>query len=145
MPGQETDERMFTLDEANALIPKLEIIMARLQQLTAHLRDEVAELALKSGTSPERLAASSILQENPELDAALREVRKLIDDIGECGGQLKGVDLGLVDFPAELNDETVLLCWQFGEKEITYYHAPNAGFSGRKPLDPEAEPNRRLQ
>jgi hypothetical protein len=139
------DERLFTLEEANDLIPKLEIIMARLQQLTARLRDEVATLAVRSGTPGERQAATSMLQERPELDAALQEVRKLIDDIAQCGGQLKGVDLGLVDFPSELNGETVLLCWQFGEKEISYYHAPDAGFGGRKPLNPDAAPQRRLQ
>lgn len=139
------DERTFTLDEANALIPKLEIIMGRLQQLTVRLRDEVTQIALKSGTPPENLAATGIVKAKPELDVALREVRKLIADIGECGGQLKGVDLGLVDFPAELNGENVLLCWQFGEKEISYYHAPDAGFSSRKPLDPDAASRRQLQ
>lgn len=138
-------ERTFTLEEANALIPKLEIIMARLQQLTVRLRDEVADMAVRSGTAPERQAATSMIKERPDLDAALQEVRKLIDDIGECGGQLKGVDLGLVDFPCDLNGETVLLCWQFGEKEIGYYHAVDAGFSGRKPLDPESTPVRQLQ
>jgi hypothetical protein len=138
-------EQLFTLEEANAMIPKLEIIMARLQQLTVRLRDEVAELALKSGSSPEDLAVDGIVKARPDLDIALQEVRKLIDDIGACGGQLKGVDLGLVDFPAELHGETVLLCWQFGEKEISYYHASDAGFSGRKLLDPDAEPRRQLQ
>jgi hypothetical protein len=139
------DERTFTLEEANALIPKLELIMARLQQLTVRLRDEVTQLALKSGTPPERQAATGIVNAKPELDAALREVRKLIDDIGNCGGQLKGVDLGLVDFPADLNGQSVLLCWQFGEKEISYYHAPDAGFSSRKPLDPNFAPRRHLR
>jgi hypothetical protein len=138
-------ERLFTLEEANSLIPKLEIIMARLQQLTARLRDEVADLAVHSDAAPEDGPISSVIKQRPELDAALREVRKLIDDIGECGGQLKGVDLGLVDFPSELNGETILLCWQFGEKEISYYHAVDAGFGGRKLLDPNAEPNRQLQ
>ncbi len=138
-------ERLFTLEEANSLIPKLEIIMARLQQLTARLRDEVAELTIRSGTSAEEEAISSVVQQRPELDAALREVRKLIDDIGECGGQLKGVDLGLVDFPCELHGETILLCWQFGEKEISYYHALDGGFGGRKLLDPDAVPSRQLQ
>jgi hypothetical protein len=138
-------EQLFTIEEANALIPKLEIIMARLQQLTVHLRNEVADIALKSGTALEDLRASGIVKARPDLDAALQEARKLIDDIGACGGQLKGVDLGLVDFPSELHGEAVLLCWQFGEKEIAYYHAADAGFSGRRPLDPDAEPRRQLQ
>jgi hypothetical protein len=58
----------------------------------------------------------------------------LVNEIEATGGQLKGLDLGLVDFPGEIDGERVLLCWQYGEPQVAFYHAPEAGFAGRQPL-----------
>ncbi|HET6266223.1 MAG TPA: DUF2203 family protein [Acidobacteriota bacterium] len=44
------------------------------------------------------------------------------------------MDIGLVDFPAMLDGEEILLCWKYGEKTIRYYHGLTEGFAGRKPL-----------
>jgi len=30
----------------------------------------------------------------------------------------------------------VYLCWKLGEDRIRFYHRPDEGFAGRKPLDP---------
>lgn len=49
-------------------------------------------------------------------------------------GQVKGLDLGLVDFPSQRDGELVLLCWQFGEREVRDYHLTDEGFAGRKLL-----------
>ena len=48
--------------------------------------------------------------------------------------EVKDLDEGLVDFPAQRHGETVLLCWQLGEDEIRYWHTPQEGFAGRRPL-----------
>ena len=127
-------ERLFTVREANALIPKLEFIMERLQRHTLVLREGVAELARVTGEPADDLTMAQIVDLRPALRPVIAEVDALLAEIKECGGQFKGLDLGLVDFPAEIDGEPILLCWQYGEKEIGYYHTPDGGFAGRKPL-----------
>jgi hypothetical protein len=54
--------------------------------------------------------------------------------IHEVGALVKDLDRGLIDFPAQREGEDVLLCWHVGEAQIEYWHGPDEGFSGRKPL-----------
>lgn len=126
--------RYFTIEEANALIPQLELIMSKLQRHGALLRDELAELASTMAQAPEALTTSQILELRPQLRPVVEQMDALLREIEDHGLEMKGLDLGLVDFPAELNGKAVLLCWQYGEKEVAFYHSPEAGFAGRKPL-----------
>ena len=48
---------------------------------------------------------------------------------------MKDLDIGLLDFPCQVEGRTVLLCWKLGEKGITHWHDPSEGFAGRKPID----------
>ena len=138
-------ERLFTVREANALIPKLELIMERLQRHTHVLREGVAELAAVTGEPADDLTMAQIVELRPDLGPVITEMEELLSEIEACGGRFKGLDLGLVDFPAEINGEVVLLCWQYGEKEISHYHTAEGGFASRKPLRPGTPPSRYLQ
>ncbi len=137
--------RLFTVEEANTLIPRLEFIMGKLQRNGLALREQVGELARVTGQAPESLTTADILELRPQLGMIVKELEALLGEIEACGGELKGLDLGLVDFPAEIGGEIVLLCWQYGEKEIGYYHSFEAGFAGRKPLDPDSKRQGPLQ
>lgn len=126
--------RYFTVEEANALIPTLELIMGRLQRQGLVLRDELAELARTMAQAPEELTTSQIIELRPQLRPVVEEIEALLHQIEAYGLQMKGLDLGLIDFPTEMNGEVALLCWQYGEKEVAFYHTLDAGFAGRKPL-----------
>ena len=68
---------------------------------------------------------------------ALAEVMKSnLERILSTGCVIKDLDVGLLDFPAIIDNEEVYLCWKLGEDRIRFYHRQNEGFSGRKPLDP---------
>jgi hypothetical protein len=136
--------RLFTVDEANALIPRLEIIMSRLQRQGLLFRDELRGLARETGQTTEEVSSTEILELRPQLRPVLEELDRLQEELDELGVHLKGLDLGLIDFPAEIDGEVVLLCWQFGEKELGYYHDIEAGFAGRKPLDHSVAQGRTL-
>ena len=138
-------ERLFTVHEANALIPKLELIMGKLQRHGATLSAHIDESHGATGQPPETLSTAQLLELRPELAPVIEELETLLGEIDACGGQMKGLDLGLVDFPTEIDGEVVLLCWQYGEKEIAYYHSLEAGFAGRKPLNGPTTPARYLQ
>jgi hypothetical protein len=132
-------DRLFTVDEVNDLIPRLEQLMARLQRRGAELRDAV-QLAMRERSGGEDpIPVAELLRLRPEVEPAARDMEALLREIEAIGGEFKGLDLGLVDFAAEIDGEAVLLCWQYGEAEVGFYHSANDGFAGRKPL-PRSRP-----
>jgi len=68
------------------------------------------------------------------LDALVDGMTKKISELEDLGVQVKDLDYGLIDFPADRYGEKVLLCWRYGESEVSYWHKPSEGFSGRKAL-----------
>ncbi len=128
------EARLFSVEEVNQLIPRLELIMEQLQSRSVELRESLEQLAEESGRPTSDLEVAHLVQRWPEKRELLEDLQTLVGQIDECGGQFKGLDLGLVDFPAEIEGEIGLLCWQYGEKEVQHWHALEGGFSGRRPL-----------
>jgi hypothetical protein len=126
--------RLFTLEEANALIPKMEMVMAELQRAGVELRRVLEEVARASDRPLGDIDLSDLIADNPKLAERMAAIERLIGEIEKSGAHFKGMDLGLVDFPAEIDGEVGLLCWQYGEKEIAYWHGLDTGFAGRQPL-----------
>ena len=126
---------LFSLDEARALVPEVLSHAARLVAVRADLVE--LQTALTRGV-PSPLGT---LPEAKGLEARLSE---LLGWFPEHGLDVKGVAPLLVDFPATLNGERVLLCWLEGEHELGWYHKPEHGFAGRRvipaPGPPEAPP-----
>jgi hypothetical protein len=119
--------KLFTEHEAGELIPRLEVLVRKLQANAAQARARAAQVG--SSADLEELSRS-----DPLLRAAMREMGKVAEEIQGLGCFLKDVDLGLVDFPGEINGDTVFLCWQYGEPRIVAWHPIDEGFSGRRPL-----------
>jgi hypothetical protein len=127
--------RRFTVEEVNALIPRLELLMARLQRTARELRDDVSHAA-DAGVR----TTADIVREHPELRPHVETIERTIGEIEELGGQFKGLDLGLVDFLGESAGRPVLLCWQYGEKSIGFWHGIDEGFAGRRAFHASAAP-----
>jgi len=128
-------EKLFSREDANELIPRLEEIVRRLQILGHQLRERVKKFCETETNTPyEQIDLDKVIEERPELRAVAEEMAQLAMQIQEYGCFLKDIDLGLVDFPSELNNEVVFLCWQFGESQITAWHSIDSGFANRRPL-----------
>jgi hypothetical protein len=123
-------ERRFTVDEVNELIPRLEMLMERLQRTVRAVRSAVDE----AESEPAVRTTVDVLRVRPELAPYVAEIESTVSEIERLGGHFKGVDLGLVDFLGEVKGRPVLLCWQYGEKSIGFWHAIDEGFAGRQPL-----------
>ena len=129
--------RHFTPDEANAALehvrPLVERLVAqRAEHVAALERQEELERKIRGnggGIPPAQLAEATA-----EVDGHARRLAKLVDEIYAYGAEVKDIETGLVDFPALLNGETVLLCWRLGEDEISFWHRADDGFAGRRPL-----------
>jgi hypothetical protein len=125
-----TFARLFTVEEANALIPTLNEI---LEEVALH-RDALRERAphmepiLRStGTNGGGKAAS-------EYGVAAYRLYLAIERIRELGVVPKDLDTGLLDFPHEREGRVVFLCWHPPEERIEYWHEIEAGYAGRQPL-----------
>ena len=62
--------------------------------------------------------------------------RTALEQIQDTGCVVKDLEIGLLDFPARIDDQDVYLCWRLGEDRIRFYHRQDEGFTGRKPIDP---------
>ena len=69
-----------------------------------------------------------------KLNSLITKFYQSIEDLENTGVSLKGLDEGLLDFPAKRFDEEIWLCWKEGETEIKFWHEKDTGFMGRKPI-----------
>ncbi len=119
--------KLFTPAEANELIPRLEVLVRKLQANAARARARAAEAGPSANLE-------ELSRTDPVLRGAMREMSKLAEEIQGLGCFLKDIDLGLVDFPGEVDGDTVFLCWQYGESQLVAWHPLDEGFSSRRPL-----------
>ena len=69
-----------------------------------------------------------------KLNIIVTKFYQSIEDLESIGVVLKGLEQGLLDFPAKRFDEEIWLCWKEGETEIKFWHEKDSGFMGRKPI-----------
>jgi hypothetical protein len=81
---------------------------------------------------------SGDIEKNKEAKYLISSIKGFMRELEEIGCHYKdwNFSVGLVDFPAIIDDEEVFLCWKTDEENIQYYHGMNEGFKGRK-LIPE--------
>lgn len=132
--------RIYSLRDADAIVPEIAVIVQRLRDL----RDEVvtlrdgyrlreAEVAAVAGEAPE---------DDPELVRLRLRTRGLVDQmqadaawLDERDIVLRDISTGLLDFPAEAEGRPIWLCWRLGEDAVTAWHPHDQGFAGRRPID----------
>lgn len=134
------DAPHFTIEEANALIPRLEMLMADAQRAALTLRSAMQEIAPDADSGDAR-TTKDVLRLRPDLADDVHRLEWAVAEIEALGCQFKGLDLGLVDFPALVDGTTVLLCWQYGEKQIAFWHRTDEGFANRRSLGAAERPS----
>ena len=124
--------KIFTIEEANALLPRVKTIVTHIQRSHRGLSKYRDDAKAASEAAERGGGGISAGQHYAEL------VTKLTAEIGNLeslGVQLKDFDRGLVDFPYLRDGRVVLLCWQLGEgDELEWWHDVEAGFAGRTRL-----------
>lgn len=121
-------KKYFTLSEAQALLPIIQVELHHLQRLQDEFQDKYVELrTMKEGEGNFELEC--------QLEFLQMEANLHFNNIHNQGVQLKDVEHGLIDFPAWIDGQEVLLCWKQGEDQIEYYHGIHEGFMGRKKIE----------
>ena len=123
--------KLFTIEEANELLPTVKNSLESIQKLYAGIdgfRTDARAAAEASEAGGGMVGGTNYVK-------SLYRVGKLTTELFEMGVQLKDYSRGLIDFPTMREGRIVLLCWQLGEKEeIQWWHEMDAGFAGRQPL-----------
>jgi hypothetical protein len=126
--------RLFTVGEANGLLPTVRRLMERIEENIKRLRNQSKTIIRDEQLDPDAMDFMDRLQENNEIARIVAEVKGWVEEIQSYGCICKGVEQGLVDFPCLLGAEVVFLCWQLGEPTVSYWHRIEDGFAGRRPL-----------
>jgi hypothetical protein len=136
---EEMSERTFTLEEAQSLLSVLESLLRTAisgKQLMEEVEGEMQELShrifLNGGTHVDVVA---VARRKAERSKAEQRAKDALAEIDSIGVQVKDLDIGLLDFPCEVEGKKVLLCWKMGEQSITHWHGTDEGFAGRKLID----------
>jgi hypothetical protein len=131
--------RTFTLEEAQELLPVLESLLRTaiegkrlIDSVDSEFQDTAQKVFLRGGMS---LNVLHLARRKAEREKAIQKVKDAMAEIDAIGVQVKDLDIGLLDFPCEVDGQIVLLCWKLGEKAITHWHGVSEGYAGRKPID----------
>jgi hypothetical protein len=133
-------DKVFSLAEANELIPALEVLIRELQLRTNELRGHMAKIS-KLEPELEMMQLPQMVERHPELREPTTRIGELLNKIESFGCFLKDIDLGLLDFPWEIEPgNVVFLCWQPGEPRLIAWHPVEGGFAQRRSLPGAPKP-----
>jgi hypothetical protein len=81
-------------------------------------------------------ALRGLTENDPAAEGFKADRDDLLLELEEMGCYFKdwSFEIGLVDFPAEIDGETVFLCWKSDESGLSWYHPVDEGFQGRRPI-----------
>jgi hypothetical protein len=130
-------ERYFSPGEVEALIPELTTVMGEVMErheALSGLRESVDEerqrLSMVGGGVP----AGTWREDAARVARVTKEIQERLERIVALGGVPKDLSTGLVDFAHLREGREVNLCWQYGEREIRFWHGLDEGYSARKRL-----------
>jgi hypothetical protein len=126
--------RLFTVNEANDLLPLLRPLVEQILENIRRLKSASETVIRKEQLDAEAPNLMDRLRQDTEVAKLIGQVQGWVDEINAHGCVCKGVEQGLIDFPCMLGTEVVFLCWQLGEPNVGFWHRIEAGFAGRKPL-----------
>lgn len=135
-----TPKRLFTVSEANAMLPLVRAIVTDLVKLSHEVierRQRLTHLLAGREIDLDDPYASELAQIEEEVHKDGVRLREYVEELEELGVEPKSGPEGLIDFPAFIDGRVAYLCWKLGEPEVGYWHELEAGFRGRHPLPRE--------
>ncbi len=110
-----TTVRYWTVEEARAYLPRLRQLVETIRQSN---QVEAGRVGSRNGSTSPAADAKAAVEELAATDIILRDTTT-----------------GLSDFPAMGEDGVVYyLCWRMDDDDLAWWHLPEEGFPGRKPL-----------
>ena len=122
-----TEERTFTKDQADAMLPELRLRLDRIRtnrQIMLGAAERIREQVAADGGGHFG---------NDYWDAS-RALKADIEALAAENVLVRDPETGLVDFPGVREGRPVFLCWRLGEDAVAHWHDVDSGFLGRRPL-----------
>lgn len=115
-------QKHFTPQEANKRLPLVKQIVGDILAKARQLRSV--------------MAGANAASEKEAYEKILAQMNRLIDELESLGCFYKdwNFEKGLVDFPAIIDGQEVLLCWHSDEPDVRWYHGIEEGFGGRRSI-----------
>jgi len=121
----------FSVNDANKILP---LVIKKFN----YAKKAKAEVMKMEQQLTSEMTPTTSLEEytiiKRKLNSSITKFYQSIEDLENTGVSLKGLDEGLLDFPAKRFDKEIWLCWKEGETEIKFWHEKDTGFMGRKPI-----------
>tara|TARA_B100000953_G_scaffold118327_1_gene97494 strand:+ start:88 stop:489 length:402 start_codon:yes stop_codon:yes gene_type:complete len=121
----------FSVNTANKILPTV----IKKFNYSKMLKNEIIKIEKQMGMD---LTSKTSMEEyttiKQKLNTLVTKFYQSIEDLESLGVVLKGLEQGLLDFPAKRFEEEIWLCWKEGETTIRFWHEKDSGFMGRKPI-----------
>src|SRR5437016_1721608 len=111
-------EKFYSVEEANALVPKLKPLLERIRATQDALAKDKTVAAVREKASHNGGGLPG----------------RHLSQLQEWGIVLRDPSIGLIDFLHQREGKTVCLCWKLGESRVEWWHPVDTGIAGRQHL-----------
>lgn len=135
--------KVFTVDEANSLIPFVEEAFRLIEGHRVRIHEQAQKIEVlnllwgrkvRERSNPDY---NSFFTHKRSIENEISEIEQVIqDDILRRGIRfpLNGIEEGLLDFPSTYQGRRIFLCWRNGDPELLYWHESDEGYRERLPI-----------
>ena len=65
----------------------------------------------------------------------VQELHCYLEELNEIGVEVRDLELGIVNFPCQVDGRYICLCWRLGEHSVRYWHELGESFAQRQPIE----------
>jgi hypothetical protein len=137
MAAKRPRKKLYTVEEANATLPLVRSILKDITSLAQDLKQRHQKIvAMQSSGDLSPAHQDEVDALVVEFDKDQDRLEEYVNELSQLGIELKDLFTGLVDYRCMMDGREVYLCWRLGEAEVAHWHELDAGFAGRKKLEP---------
>lgn len=129
--------RQFTVDEANAMLPLVRLIVSdisRAFQLVTRRRSDLHRILRRGPRTSGDLYDAEIAESRADLQREYERIWQVRDELEQLGVLLRAPESGCVEFPSTMSGQHVFLSWQLGDERVAYYRKIDEPQSERREI-----------
>jgi hypothetical protein len=135
--------RQFTVDEANAMLPLVRLIVSDISrsfQLVTRRRSDLHRILRHGPRTSGDLYDAEIAESRADLQREYERIWQVRDELEQLGVLLRAPESGCVEFPSTMDDQHAFLSWQLGEERVAYYRRIDEPQSERHEIPKSVHP-----